>query len=285
MQDVNTLLEQFKAQLRTELKNEMDSQLQNLKEDNDSLREELDTLRSKESVEEEYWLEASQSRNHGNCELPESFREVFNEDSLRNRKDTRCIYKVLSDYPEPRGGWLKPQNMDAYTVSEEYKGNEDKYLSDAQRFILQGIKPAIAIEFMCNDMSKTNTEKLEAIRKINLESTKLHLHFAQEVRIFRRLQAAKRFDLVPKSECHTTTGSSDDSLLFGPELRKTILEEKTLETSRKNAAAKGRDPTRGNIKRRAIPYRRGIQSETSWRKPFPQSQRPVQQSQSTTSHQ
>lgn len=247
MQNEIPSLEQAMEAMRTEFQAQLEKQREEFERKTASLQSELEQVRAKEAVDDE-WLEATQSRNHGNCELPEGFREFFNSDSIKNRKETKTVYRVLSDYPEPKGGWLKPQTMDSYTVNEEYKNFEDKHLMEAQRFLLNGIKPSIAIEFICNDESKSDGAKIEDIRRINADSVRLHLHFAQEVRILRRIQAARRFQLAAKSDSHFTIGSTDDSLVFGPELKRSIAEEKSLEDSRKNVTAKGKDLPRGSTK-------------------------------------
>ena len=203
----------------------------------------LVTLEIKEQLEDECWIQTAESRNYGNCELPESVKDLFNEDSLKNRKDLRCIYKCLNEYPEPRGGWLKAQGMDQKFMDEAYISNEDKGLFEAQQCLLRTIKPLLAVEFTLLDELQSNEEKLAVIKKINRDSIRLNLHYAQEVRVTRRIQAAKRLNPPIKSDSCQVIGSSDDSLLFGPELRAALKDEQELELSRKNVAAAGKRPT------------------------------------------
>ncbi len=127
MADIDALVSRIKNELRTEIKDEFVGELRQLQNKNEQLEAELQTLRDKNAVEDE-WLEAADSRNAGTIDLPENLRHLFHQDSIHHRKEIRTVYKVLSDYPEPRGGWLRPQEMDSYTVSDEYKNNEDKAL-------------------------------------------------------------------------------------------------------------------------------------------------------------
>lgn len=134
---------------------------------------------------------------------------------------------------------------------------------DIQKFILQGIRPALSTEFILADEKLSLAEKIELIRKVNYDSIRFNLHFAQEVRILRRIQAAKKFQLLPKSESLQTIGSSDDSLLFGHELRKVLNEELALENSRKNSNAKGRGQSGGIIKSKP-PHRNHVRQTNNW---------------------
>jgi len=262
MADIDALVSRIKNELRTEIKDEFVGELRQLQNKNEQLEAELQTLRDKNAVEDE-WLEAADSRNAGTIDLPENLRHLFHQDSIHHRKEIRTVYKVLSDYPEPRGGWLRPQEMDSYTVSDEYKNNEDKALMDAQRFVLQGIKPSILVDLILNNPARTELQKLEDIRTLNLESIKLHLHFAQEIRVARRVQAARKFNLVPKSEAHERMGSSDDSLLFGPELKKVIADEKSMAALQKNANAQGKVPPGGIQRGKPNPSWRGRRNPPS----------------------
>ena len=270
MSDISEQIEQLKYQLKNELQIEFARNLQILEQQNRELHEELNRVRSKDSMEEGAWPEAAESRNSGNCTLPQHLEEIFNKDSLKNRKDSKHIYRVLSEYPEPKGGYLKPQAMDSYLVSEEYKTNEDKPLMECQKYLLQSIKPLLAIEFALQDETINETERLQVIKRINSDAIKLHLHFAQEVRVTRRLQAARKFNLLAKSESHETIGSSDDSLLFGPELKNTIKEELALDAARKNSSAKGNGLPRGG--KDAKSKKRTIQQ---YYKPNSQSRPPI----------
>ena len=220
-----------------------EQRIQQLEKQNEELRTKVEQLQIQEQLEDEYWIQAAESRNYGNCELPESVADLFNKDSLKNRKDLRCVYKCLNEYPEPRGGWLKAQSMDARLTEDTYTNNEDKGLFEAQQFLLKAIKPSLAIEFALLDESQTNEEKLATIAKINRDIIRFNLHFSQEVRVTRRVQAAKRLNPPIKSDSCQFIGSSDDSLLFGPELRAALKDEQGLELSRKNVSAAGKRPT------------------------------------------
>lgn len=243
MQHEHSELEQIVTSLRAEFQEMLGADRAKQAEETRKLQAEIEYLRGREPAEE--WIEASQSRNHGNCELPERVQELFNRDSVKNRKDHRCVFRALSEYPKPKGGWLEPQAMDAYTVTDEYKKNEDANLMDAQRYVLHGIRPSLAVEFIISDESKSDAEKLESISRINYDNILLHLHFAQEIRVSRRVQAARKFDLAPKSDSHYKVGSADDSVVFGQELLKVISDEKAFEKSRKNAQSNGKEPSGG----------------------------------------
>lgn len=121
MENVQQAFEEFKLQLLHEVREQQTREINSieernvarqhqlqeefriLEEQNSQLKAELEILRSKESLEEDEWIEASTSRQHGNCELPASVAELFNRDSIKNRKDLRCVYKALNEYPRPKG--------------------------------------------------------------------------------------------------------------------------------------------------------------------------------------
>ena len=249
--------------------------IEQLEKQNEELRNKIEQLEIKEQLEEEYWIQAAEARNYGNCELPETVRDLFSEDSLRNRKDLRCIYKCLNEYPEPRGGWLKAQIMDQKLMDEPYINNEDKGLYEAQQCLLRTIKPLLAVEFTMLDESQTDEEKLAVIRKINRDSIRFNLHYAQEVRVTRRMQAARKFNPPIKSDSCQTIGSSDDSLLFGPELRAALRDEQLLELSRKKATAAGKGPTGSAARKWSGNQRNGATNRFQYNKQRYQSHQPA----------
>ncbi len=69
MADIDALVSRIKNELRTEIKDEFVGELRQLQNKNEQLEAELQTLRDKNAVEDE-WLEAADSRNAGNNRPP-----------------------------------------------------------------------------------------------------------------------------------------------------------------------------------------------------------------------
>ena len=146
-------------------------QMQALAADNQKLRSELENSKFNDPPEE--LVAAAESRMYGNCVLPPSIEGLFRRDSLFNRKEIHQIYDLLGKYPEPSGGWLKPQLMDPHMVSEEYKNNEDKALQDAQKFILQTTRLNVATEFILLDDRLDLQQKIDAIKTMRVLAVRI----------------------------------------------------------------------------------------------------------------
>jgi hypothetical protein len=172
------------------------------------------------------WFTPKQARDLGNYDIPEQLASIFKRDSFECRADKSCVAEFMAKFPEPRGGYLKPQTMDL-NLFDEVKQGEDKVLMDLQRSVLASVKPWLAVFDVIESNHVSSDEKLRLIKEgILPEAIRYGLHVGADIRVTRRIQAAKRADCVPKSEVYHTVGSSRDELLFGPEVVDAITKEK-----------------------------------------------------------
>lgn len=187
---------------------------------------ELSASRSEEEPDRINWFSPKEFRDVGDYDVPQELAVLFKRDSHQYRADKSCVNEFMRRHPEPRGGLLKPQQMDP-DLFEESRQAEDKPLMELQRAVLATIKPWITAFDVSRQFNLPAEERLRIISQVILpDAIRYSLHVGADIRVTRRQQAAKRADFNAKSDSHQSIGSSRDDLLFGPELVEAISKEK-----------------------------------------------------------
>ena len=177
----------------------------------------------------------SEARNQGAWELSTSGEKLVSKRRLDKYLTKKSYGKLLKRNPEPKGGFLKTQKIDAAFVNSFSKEAEkiDKDAADCQRGILNGTRPLLAIlkvldgleekdlqgEFIEKQLAKKIRTKIsDAIQILN--------HEAERTRVQRRkvlAQSAKwpqrLVDICDKID------NEDEGELFGQEFRAQLHEE------------------------------------------------------------
>lgn len=202
------------------------------------------------------WCPNIQSRETGEVDLPDSLLPLFRKDQMETHANKRAITQFLSKYPEPKGGFLKPQYIDSQIHPSLVVKKRDEFYQELQGSILAGIRPLIALHQHLASL-EDGAGKDIIMETIN-DSIKYIQHVASKLRIHRRITVARDLNFLPFSDAHFRIGSTDDSQLFGPELRSALEEER-------KAVPKGR-PSFGNGPTGKLGKTRGLKWKTQTRR-------------------
>lgn len=183
------------------------------------------------------WTPNIQSREAGEFDLPAKLVSLFKKDQMETVASKRAVAQFYQKYPEPKGGHLRSQFIDSQVHPGIEVRKRDEFYQELQGSILATIRPLISLFDKIDSLAEDGPEKNELNETIS-DTIKFVQHVAGKLRIHRRIGVAKDLNLCPHSDAHYRIGSSDDSQLFGPELRAALEEER-------KALPKGK-PSSGN---------------------------------------
>lgn len=176
--------------------------------------------RTENEPNDDGWIRASESREAGERDIPESLQQSFSKDPLENIFHPQSIRKFLDNHPEPRGGFLKTQFLDWDLDCSPETRKKDEELAEIQRDILLIIRPMLTVYETIEpeaEFSQTAASMLATVKKC-IEYAN---HIGGKICHIRRknvLRAigARNFDEISRNP------SSNPNVLFGPENRKEI---------------------------------------------------------------
>lgn len=226
------------------------------------------------------WISVQHAREAGDIKIPEYLKELFTADSMETLYSRASVAKFLEKHPEPQGGFLKAQLIDTQLHVSYDARKRDEPLFEAQRATLCIIRPLITLATQIHTWAEEGEER-DAFLETIKDTIRYVQHVSSTLRVHRRRTVAGANGLVPSSESHHRIGSSDDSQLFGPELRAALevearsqAKQRTLEIIRPKGKplSHGNGPQGGRGQGRRGPQSFSYQKRSNSKGPIPKAQ-------------